>query len=81
MQLPHDREHLEHLLRGLRRLAPVPPAERDLGNLLARTETVIHGAPRETLPPELPVNATPEIWLQMGTGLPRGLVEREIGRS
>ena len=51
MKLPHDREHLIHLDCGLRVPAPVPPAEGDLGNLLARAEAVIHGASAEALLP------------------------------
>jgi hypothetical protein len=81
MKLPHDGEHLVHLLRGLRGAAPVLPAERDLGNLLARAEAVIHGAAAESVPPEILVNTAAEAWLQMEAGMPRRLVDREIGRS
>jgi len=80
MQLPHDREHLIHLGCGPRVTAPVPPAEGDLGNLLARAEAVIHGAAAEALPPEIVVDAAPEVGPQMGTGTPGGLVDREVGR-
>jgi hypothetical protein len=31
--------------------------------------------------PEISVNATPKIRLKVETGMPRGLVDREIGRS
>src|SRR5437773_2749369 len=72
MKLPHDREHLIHLCCGPRVPAPVPPAEGDLGNLLARAEAVIHGTAAEALPPEIGVNAAPEVRLQMGTR-PAGL--------
>jgi hypothetical protein len=65
----------------LRRLTPFPPAERNLGNLLARAETVIHGATWKTLSPQILVNAASEVCLQMGTGMPWGLVDREIRRS
>jgi len=81
MKLPHDREHLVHLGCGPRLLAPVPPAEGDLGDLLARAEAVIHGTAAETPPPEAGVDAAAEVGLQMGTGLPGRLVDREIGRS
>jgi hypothetical protein len=80
MKLPHDREHREHLRCRLRVLAPVPPTEGDLGNLLARAKTVIRGATRETVAPESAMDATPEVCSQMGTGMPGRLVDREIGR-
>jgi hypothetical protein len=60
--------------------APVPPAEGDLGDLLARAEAVIYGTAAEALPPEIGVNAAPEVRLQMGTGTPGRLVDREVGR-
>jgi hypothetical protein len=81
MKLPHNGEHLVHLLCGLRAAAPVPPAESDLGNLLARAEAVIHVAAAEPAPSEIFVNTAPEGELQMGTGTPRRLVDREVGRS
>ncbi len=37
MKVPHDREHLEHLLGSLRGLPPVLSAEGDLGDLLSGT--------------------------------------------
>jgi hypothetical protein len=81
VKLPHDREDLAHLLCGSRGLAPIPTAERDLGNLLARAEAVIHGAAWKAVPPEIFVNAASKVWLQIGTGMPGGLVNREIGRD
>src|SRR5262249_15820660 len=80
MKLPHDREHLVHLRCGLWVLSPVPPAERDLGNLLAGAEAVIRGAAGKALPPEAFVNAAPEAGLPMRAGMPGGLIDREIGR-
>ena len=80
MKLPHDRERRKHLRRRLRVLAPVPPSEGDLGNLLAGAEAVIHGATRETVLPEVVMYAAPEVCSQVGTGMPGRLVDREIGR-
>jgi hypothetical protein len=81
MKLPHHREHLMHLRRGLRVLAPVPSGEGDLGHLLARPEAVIRGATGKAFLSEIVVNAAPKVRLEMGTGMPRRLVDREIGRS
>src|SRR5215471_834434 len=81
MKLPHDGEHPVHLRCGPRVLAPVPPAERDLGNLLAGAEAVIRGAAWKALSPEIVVNAAPKAGLQVRAGMPGGLIDREIGRS
>jgi hypothetical protein len=81
IKLTHDREHLVHLGCGPRVPAPVPAAEGDLGNLLARTEAVVHGTAAEALTSQIVVNAAPEAGLQVGTGVPGGLVDGEIGRS
>jgi len=81
MELPHDREHLEHPLRGSRGATPVLSAEGDLGDLLPRAEAVVNGATRKTLLPEALVNAAAEVRLQIGTGLPGVFVDREICRS
>ena len=81
VELPHDREHLEHLLRRVRGQPPVLSAEGDLGDLLPRAEAVVHGATREALLPEAVVNAAAEVRLQMETGLPRVLVDREVRRG
>ena len=81
MKLPHDREHLIHPRRSLRVLAPVPPSEGDLGNLLARPEAVIRGATAKALLPEIFVNAAPKVLVEMRAGTPRRLVDGEIGRS
>jgi hypothetical protein len=61
MKLPHDRENREHLCGRLRVLAPVPPSEGDLGNLLAGAEAVIHGATAETVLPQIVMDAAPEV--------------------
>src|SRR5215813_594704 len=81
MKLPHDSEHPVHLRCGVRVLAPVPPAERDLGNLLAGAKAVIRGAAWKALSPEIVVNTAPKVGLQVGAGMPGGLIDREIGRS
>jgi hypothetical protein len=80
MQLPHDREHRKHLRCRLPVLAPVPPREGDLANLLAGAEAIIRGAPRETVLPEIVMDTAPEACSQMGTGMSGRLVDREIGR-
>jgi hypothetical protein len=80
MELPHDREHLEHLHGHSRRAAPVLSAESNLRDLLPCAEAVIRGATREALLPQAVVNAAAEVRLQMRTGLPGGLVDGEISR-
>ena len=80
MKLPHDREHLIHPRRSLRVLAPVPPSEGDLGNLLARPEAVIRGATAKAFITEIFVNAAPEVLREMRAGMPGRLVDGEIGR-
>src|SRR5256885_16855069 len=81
MKLPHDREHLVHLRRGPRILAPVPSGEGDLAHLLAGAEAVIGRAAGKALVPEVVVDAAPEVCLQVGAGMPGGLVYGEISRS
>ena len=71
----------ERLYRQILSQAAPPEVLVDLGNLLARAEAVIHGAAAESVPSEIFVNTAPEAWLQMETGMPRRLVDREIGRS
>jgi hypothetical protein len=61
MELSHDHENLEHLLRGLRDTPPVLPAESDMGDLLPRTEAVVSGTARKTPFPEIVVNAAAEV--------------------
>jgi hypothetical protein len=78
MELAHDREDGEHLLRGSRDPPPVLSAEGDSGDFLARAEAVVHGATRKALSPELSVNAASEVRLQIGTGMSGVLVDCEI---
>jgi hypothetical protein len=81
MELPHDREHLEHLHGHSRRAAPVLSAESNLRDLLPCAEAVIHGATREALLTEAVVNPAAKVRLQIWTGLPGGLVYGEICRG
>jgi hypothetical protein len=81
MELPHDREHLEHLLRGVRGTAPVLSAIRDLGHLLPCAEAVVDGAPPKASLPELAMDAAAEVRLQVGTGLLGLFVDREVRRG
>jgi hypothetical protein len=81
MELPHDREYLEHLLCGSRSPAPVLPAEGDLGDLLARAEAVVNAAAWKALLPEARVNAAAEVRFQIGTGMPGVFVDREVCRG
>jgi hypothetical protein len=81
MELPHDREHLEHLHRDSRRPPPVLAAEGYLGDLLPRAKAVIHGAPREAPLPEAVVNGAAEVRLQIRAGLPGLLVDGEVRRG
>lgn len=81
MELPHDREHLEHPLRGSRGPPPVLSAEGDLGDLLPRAEAVVNGATRKAPLPKALVNGAAEVRLQIGTGLPGVFVDREVCRG
>src|SRR5579859_2118584 len=45
MELAHDTECLEHALRDRRIASPVTSTECHLGDLLPRSETVVHGTP------------------------------------
>jgi hypothetical protein len=81
MELPHDREHLEHLLGDSRRLAPVLPAEGGLCDLLPRAEAVVNGTPPEPLWPEAIVNGTAEVLSQVRAGPPGVLVDGEVRRD
>lgn len=81
MEVPHDRKHLEHLFGGSRGLPPVLSAEGDLADLLPRAEAVVDGATLKTLLPEACVNAAAEVRLQIGTGLPGVLFDREVCRG
>jgi hypothetical protein len=81
MELPHDREYLEHLLRGFWGLPPVVSAEGDLGNLLPRAEAVINSAASKAQLPEAFVNAAAEVRLEVVAGLAGSFVDREVYRS
>ena len=81
VQALDDWEHGEHLSRRRWVVPPIPPAVRDLRDVLARAETVVRAASREALVPEPGVDAAPEVDAEVGTGLTGGLVDREVGRS
>lgn len=81
MELPHDREYLEHLLRGFWGLPPVASAEGYLRNLLPRAEAVINSATAKAQLPEALVNAATEVRLQVLAGLPGIFIDSEICRS
>jgi len=81
MEVPHDREDLEHLPGGLRGPPPVLSTEGDLGDLLPGAEAVVHGATPKALLSEACVNAAAEVRLQIGTGLPGVFRDREVSRG
>src|SRR5260370_28327184 len=81
MEVPHDREHLEHLLCSSRGPPPVLSAEGDLGNLLPRAEAVVDGATPKALLPEAWVNAAAQVRFQMGTSLTGAFRDREVCRG
>ncbi len=81
MEIPHNREHLKHLLGSLRGLSPALSTEDDLGNLLPGAEAVVNGATRKALLSEACVNAAAEVRLQIGTGLPGFFSNRKICRG
>jgi hypothetical protein len=81
IELPHDREHVEHLLGGSWGLPPVVSAEGDLGNLLPRAEAVINCTTSKAPLPEAIVNAAAEVRLQVEAGLAGVFVNREVNRS
>src|SRR5712691_10070145 len=78
---PHHPEYLEHLRGDHRRLAPVPPLERDLRDLLPRTETVVGDATPEAFGPEAVVNAAAEFPGQVGAGFAWPFVDGEVFRG
>ena len=78
MELPHDREHLEHLLCGPWDLSPVVSAEGDLGNLLPCAEAVINRTTSKAPLPEVGVNAAAEVRLQVWAGLAGVFIDREV---
>jgi hypothetical protein len=81
MEVPHDREHLEHLLCCSRGPPPVLSPEGDLGDLLSRAKAVVSGATPKALLPEACVNAAAEVRLQMRTSLPGVFIDREVCRG
>lgn len=81
VELPHDREYVEHLPCGVRGLPPIAPTEGGLGHALPGAEALVYGAATETVPPEVFVDDAAEVRLQIRAGLSCGLVNREIGRS
>ena len=81
MEVPHDGEHLEHLLCGLRDPAPVLSAEGDLGDLLPGAKALVNGATPKALLPEVCVNAAAKVCLQMRTSLPGVFIDREVCRG
>jgi hypothetical protein len=56
-------------------------AEGDLGDLLARAETVVNGATSKALLPEVGMNVAAKVWLQMRTGLLGVFIDREVCRG
>src|SRR5207244_1705262 len=81
VKLPHDPEDLEHLRGDHRRLLPVPALERDLRDLLPRTETVVGDATPEAFGPEAIVNAAAEFHGQVGAGFALLFVDGEVFRG
>lgn len=81
MEVPHDGEHLEHLLGGLGRPPPVLSAEGDLGGLLPCAEAVVDRAALKALLPQAGVDAAAEVRLKVGASLSGGFVDREISRG
>ena len=80
MEIPHDREHVEHLLCGVRGPSPVLSTEGDLGDLLSCAEAVVDSAAPETLLPQACMNGASEVGLQMWTSMPGGLGDCEVCR-
>jgi hypothetical protein len=80
MQLPHDRECVEHLHGDGRIPLPVLAAEGDLGDLLARTEAVIRGAAGEAQRAEAVMNGAAEVRSQVRAWLPGLLADGEVRR-
>jgi hypothetical protein len=78
VQLAHVREHGEHLRRRLRRAPPVASTESALRDVLSRAEAVVDRATPKASLAQVGVNATPEVPVQVGTRLPRRLVDGEV---
>lgn len=81
MELPHDREYLEHPLRGFRGLPPIPSIVGELGNPLSRAETIINRATSKPPLPEAVVNAATEVRSQVMAGFPGFFIDCEVYRG
>jgi hypothetical protein len=79
VQRAHHRERVEHPARGRRVGPPVPPAEGDLGDLLAGAEAVEHRTAGEATLAQVAMDAAAGVRPQVRAGLPGGLVEGEVG--
>jgi hypothetical protein len=81
MELAHDGECVEHLAGDVRGLSPVLPAEGALRHPLASAKAVVYRTATKAALPEVRMDAAPEGRLQVGTGLPGRLGDREVGGS
>lgn len=81
MELAHDGECVEHPAGHVGGLSPVSPAEGALRHPLARAKAVIYRTATKAALPEVRMDAAPEGRLQIGTGLPSRLGDREVGGS
>jgi hypothetical protein len=81
MQTLHNPEDVEHLPCCLRvSFPPVPSTKSHLGDLLPGTEAVVHGAASKALPSKVRMYTAAEVRShQIGAGLPRALIDREVG--
>ena len=78
VELPHDREDVEHALRRAGRLPPVHAWQRCLGDVLSGAEAVEGHAPGHALLPQPVVDPAAGIRSQVPARDPGRLVEREV---
>jgi hypothetical protein len=81
VQLPHDLERGEHVLPGVRVLAPADAAEQVLGHSLTGPKTVEDSAATETPCPQPVVDGAGKVLVKVLAGRSRRLVYGEVCRT
>lgn len=81
MKLSHDREYLEHLLRGFRGLSPISSIVGRLRNMLSGAVAIVNGAASKTALSKADVNTATKVLSQIVAGLSGIFIDREVYRS
>ena len=79
VQLPHDLERGEHVLPGVRGVAPADSCEQLLGHGLAGPEAVENRAAAESAGPQPVMDGAGKVLVQVRAGGGGGLVDGKIG--